>query len=72
LCTNDWCDYLQGTCSFPPHCPRGACNTVRCDPADGSCHYMPANEGAMCLGSPDCVCRRGECLCSWFAFEVQP
>lgn len=78
LCTLDFCDYEIEMCLFNPRCRSNQCRLASCDPADGSCHYTPVNDGAPCgrycvLGSP--VCSDGECIClvgSAGAFEVQP
>lgn len=76
LCTNEQCDYRDGTCHFYPRCRSNPCRVASCDPADGSCDYRAVNDGGSCnayciLGNPECS--GGECVCAihWGAFEVQ-
>jgi len=83
ICTVDSCNphpwnANYGMCEFSPRCRSNPCRVASCDPADGSCHYSPVNDGGSCsayclLGRP--VCSGGECIClvgNVGAVEVQP
>ena len=63
LCTEGWCNFLYGTCSFNPRCSSYQCTVGSCDPADGSCTYTPAPDGTSCgiCGERECV--DGVCTC---------
>ena len=70
LCTYDFCDYQDAMCEFNPRCPARQCNTVRCEPTDGSCIYTPTNEGQPCSGCGDRECRGGVCVCVGTCFCI--
>jgi hypothetical protein len=68
-CTDDTCDYVDGTCNFPPTvCDDGdLCTEDRCNPADGCDFTTQAEDGTFCY-SEDLphqmagVCKAGVCV----------
>jgi hypothetical protein len=71
-CTDNECDYVDGTCDFPPvECDdRNECTYDTCDPADG-CIFTPneGKDGTFCINEdhmkPEIevgVCEAGVCL----------
>jgi hypothetical protein len=58
-CTDDTCDYVDGTCEFTPvECDDlNECTEDTCDPADG-CRFTPVEDGTLCFGG---VCTAGAC-----------
>ena len=70
VCTDDRCDYVDGTCEFTPvFCSDGdACTEATCDPADGCDYTTPAEDGTICMiEEPAAVealgmCEAGACL----------
>jgi hypothetical protein len=62
VCTNDRCDYVDGTCEFTPvACDDGdPCTEDACDPVLG-CISTPVEDGTAC-GSRGWVCVAGKCV----------
>jgi hypothetical protein len=66
-CTDDICDYVDGTCDFPPTvCDDGDdCTEDTCDPVDG-CTFTPDEdkEGTNCAGPgfAEGTCEAGVCV----------
>lgn len=66
-CTDDECDYVDGTCSFPPATcdDHNDCTEDTCSPADG-CMFTqdPDRDGNICEGDPGGVgmCEAGACV----------
>ena len=67
VCTDDTCDYVGGTCYFPPtvcNDGNGCTEDSKCDPADG-CTFTPLEDGTGCTAEevPDFgVCEAGVCV----------
>lgn len=68
LCTDDTCDYVDGTCDFyPVVCDdHNECTEDTCNPADG-CSHKPVEGLTYCdnfgsLGSPPEICQNGACV----------
>ncbi len=66
-CTDDHCDYVDGTCEFTPvFCDDGdACTEdIACDPADGCDFTTPAEDGTICTTEEEALgmCEAGACL----------
>ncbi|MBW2586394.1 MAG: hypothetical protein JRD92_05530 [Deltaproteobacteria bacterium] len=51
VCTDEACDYVDGTCEFTPvFCGDGdACTEATCDPVDGCDYTTPAEDGTICM-----------------------
>jgi len=65
-CTDDMCDYVDGTCDFTPvDCDdRNECTDDTCKPADG-CKFTPVEDGEFCYEHfhPEIgVCKAGACV----------
>jgi hypothetical protein len=65
-CTDDTCDYLDGTCSFPPvMCDDyDSCTEDTCNPADG-CNFTPieGRDGTQCSRLEGAgMCEDGVCV----------
>jgi len=66
LCTDDRCDYVDGTCDFTPvFCFDGnECTEDRCDPPDG-CNFTAVEDVTFCFEDfhPEIgVCKAGACV----------
>jgi len=72
-CTDDRCGYdVDGArCLFTPRCRDQTCLVGWCDPADGSCVYTTAPDGATCGDCNQRVCRDGVCVCEGFCTCIQ-
>ena len=59
-CTDDECDYVDGTCYFPPVVcdDRNECTDDTCNPVDG-CNFAPVEDGAFCFEG---TCKAGACV----------